>query len=88
MSGLVGTELNHHYPAKVAGENALNQSVGGHFVPDDERKWRFFTGFAKIRFFEGRGNEKWGCKGEVDPIKDAGCVAEYLQREYDKLGHH
>lgn len=87
MSGLVGAEKNHHYTEKVAGEEAYNKWQDGYFIPD-EQKWRFFTGLAKIRFFGSREDEKWDCKGQLDPIGCAQYVAAYLQQEYDKLGQH
>lgn len=87
MSGLVGAEKNHHYTAKVAGEEAYDKWHNGFFIPD-EQKWRFFTGLAMIRFFSSCGDKEWDRKGQLHPIDDAQYVAAYLQQEYDKLRYH
>ena len=83
MSGLVSMETESDQIERVAGDEAYTKYKDGDFARDG-RKWLFFTGLDKIRFFEGV-NDNVSKPRAYSPLADAQHVAAYLQEKYERL---
>ena len=86
MYGLVGMRFTRSL-VEAAGDEAYTKFSDGYFVDDNER-YRFFTATRQLDFYKGYGDEGYEPVESFDLIEDAGDVAEYLQRQYERLRHH
>ncbi len=81
--------LEHPISAEtMAGHLAYVHWRNGYFVRDHHRAWRMFTALRDIRFCSSWDGNTWDRMATFDPIRNAGNVAAYLQRELDRVRLH
>lgn len=87
MSGLVSMDRTVTTLENIAGDEAYTKWYDGHFVSDRDN-WRFFTGNTSLRFFKSHHGDEWDIKGTFNPMSHVQQVAEFLQREFDRLENY
>ncbi len=85
MTCVLSLDYNPTLAEEVAGNLAYMHWSDGYFVRDNHQAWRMFTALKKIRFFSSRHGREWDQIATYSPIMDAGNVALYLQREFDRV---
>lgn len=87
MTGLVGMGPNPNHCEEIAASEAYTKWLDGYFAADG-RNWRFFTGLSQLRFYKSDGDDTWKITENFPPMDNAQRVSEFLQRQYESLGHN